>query len=802
MGALITIILLWLTLFISGVLRLSRRVSVVALALVTIMCLYFGFAGIILGLIIIALAFSFLFVIEDDSLRKTLLTKHIFKNTKKKVKAISETEKVALSAGDSWLEADIFQGKIDFEAILATKISTLTKEEQDFLDNETTELCQMLDDWKIINVDKNLDKATWKFIKDKGFLGLVIAPEYGGKGFSAAAHSAIVKKIATKSMTAAISVMVPNSLGPGELITNYGTLEQKKEILPKLAHGKEIPCFGLTGTYAGSDATSMTDIGIVCKNNKDELGIKLNFAKRYITLAPIATIIGIAFKLEDPDNLLEGTGREGITLCLVSKSHPGVKTGNRHLPLGIPFMNGPVTGKDVFVPIDAIIGGQGNAGMGWKMLVECLAIGRSISLPAICDAYNSKSLLETSAYAVLREQFNSPILNFEGVSARLGAMVGYTYMSRATRLMTLTAVDNELKPGVASAIAKYHLTELSRKVITNAMDIHGGKAIMSGKLNYLANAYQGLPISITVEGANILTRNLIIFGQGAVRSHPYIFTELESLENDDLDKFDNALLQHIDYMFDNWCQQGFTAVTAGIFTPAPKSKLKKYYKRVYRLSVSFAAVADFALVSLGSKLKTKERLSARLGDVMSNLYMALATLKHFHDNGEPENEIKIAIWAVETCLHEAEEALLNFFSNYPNKVLGKTLKLKVFPWGRSNHRPKDVIEHEIAKLISYDKNLRSSFAVGTVFETEQSSVLEAYDLLIENGVAFEKIKAAIYAKKLPKLADSFKQVELAYENNIITESEYKLLKDVEQKRSLALAVDIFNHDLTEIISHA
>lgn len=375
-------------------------------------------------------------------------------------------------------------------------------------------------------------------------------------------------------------------------------------------------------------------------------------------------------------------------------------------------------------------------------------------------------------------------------------------MSRATRLMTLTAVDNELKPGVASAIAKYHLTEISRKVITNAMDIHGGKAIMSGKLNYLANAYQGLPISITVEGANILTRNLIIFGQGAVRSHPYIFNELESLENDDLDKFDTALLHHIDYMFDNWCQQGFTTLTAGIFAPAPNSKLKNHYKKVYRLSVSFAAVADFALVSLGSKLKTKERLSARLGDVMSNLYIALATLKHFHDNGEPENEIKIAQWAVETCLHEAEEALLNFFSNYPNKALGKILKLKALPWGRANHRAKDTLEHEIAKLISYDNNLRNSFVVGTIFETEQSPVIEAYELLIQNKVAYEKIKTAIYAKKLTRLADSFKQVELAYENKIISEIEYEALKNAEQKRSLALAVDIFNHDLTEIISHA
>jgi acyl-CoA dehydrogenase len=799
MGVIITLLLLWIALVIAGIIRLSKHVTATLLVILTSACFLLNFIGLVTYITLISLEGLTLAILSYKGLRQKILTKFLYNSTKKKIKAISATEKTALNAGDSWLEADIFQGKVDFNKLLTTKNSELSDEEQHFLNNETEELCNMLDDWKIMHIDKNLDTKTWDFIKKKGFLGLVIAPEYGGKGFSAAAHSAIVKKIATKSMTAAITVMVPNSLGPGELITNYGTDKQKKEILPKLAAAKEIPCFGLTGTYAGSDATSMADTGIVCEQNK-VLGIRLNFSKRYITLAPIATLIGLAFKLEDPDGLLKGKGEPGITLCLISSKVPGLISGNRHLPLGIPFMNGPISGKDIFIPIESIIGGQEMAGKGWHMLVECLSIGRSISLPAICDAYNCKALIETSAYAVIREQFNSSIINFEGVASKIAVMAGYTYMCKATRIFTLTAVDNGIKPGVASAIAKYHLTEVSRKVISNAMDIHGGKAIMSGKENYLATAYQGLPICITVEGANILTRNLIIFGQGAVRSHPYIFSELEALAADDkLEDFDSALLGHINYIFDNWCQQGFQTITAGYFAPHPKSKLSQHYKQLHRLSLSFAAVSDYALVSLGSKLKSKERLSARLGDIMSNLYMALATLKYFHDRGEPDNELDIVNWVVINCLYESQEAMLNFLNNYPNKAMGKIIRLKVFPWGRPYNKPSDKLEHKIAKQISYDNDLRNSFCEGINISDASVTIISAYNLVTENNNLYKRIKNAISNNKIQKYANGMKQIEVAYIEKIINDEEYKSLCVSEKMRIDALAVDIFSSDLKSIV---
>ncbi|MBT4804168.1 MAG: acyl-CoA dehydrogenase [Legionellales bacterium] len=804
MSTLITLVIFYILIITAGAINASLLSSIIMLTMFTLISFFCGYIGTITTSILLVLTLGVFLIFGITAVRLAIFSKPLYKFAKRHTKALSNTEKTALNAGDNWLEADIFQGKLDFDKILKSKTSTLSTVEQSFLDNETSQLCSLLDDWKIMHTDKDLSPAAWQFIKDKGFLGLVIASEYGGKGFSAAAHSAVVKKIATKSITAAITVMVPNSLGPGELLTNYGTDKQKADMLPKLASGADIPCFGLTGTYAGSDAASMPDIGVVCDMGDmgdNKLGIKLNFAKRYITLAPVATLIGLAFKLEDPDNLLNSIGSEGISLCLIPSNHPGIEIGDRHLAMGIPFMNGPINGKDVIIPIDWIIGGQARAGSGWQMLVECLAIGRSISLPAVCDAYNSNTVLLTSAYAALREQFNNPIVNFEGVAAKLGVMAGFSYMSRATRLTTLTAVDKNLKPAVASAIAKYHLTEISRKVINHAMDIHGGKAIMSGKHNYMATAYQGLPICITVEGANILTRNLIIFGQGAIKSHPYIYKELLLLNSNDStapQEFDAIISAHLAYLFRNWTKHGVQVFTAGRFAPSPHSKLSKSYKQIYRMSTAYAALADFALINLGSGLKRHERESARLGDIMSHLYMALATLKYYHDHGELQQEYYLAKWSVDYCLFEAQSAIINFCGNYPNKFIGKILRMKMFPWGLPYKKPTDSMEHEIAKLITYNEKIRASFTSGVSDFNDSddgtTDLANAYKQLISTRPILAKLKKLSATHKLINSSDNKIRIDYAYKKQLITKDEHEALIHFEIMRDRVIAVDIFNHN--------
>ena len=732
-------------------------------------------------------------------LRRLLISSPLFRLTKRRIKPLSDTEQVALSTGDNWVETALFRGELDMHALLSIAPATLTESEQAFLAQETTALCNMLDDWDIVHNRQDLPPTVWDYMKNQGFFGLVISPEYGGKGFSAAAHSAIVKKIATKSITAAITVMVPNSLGPGELLSHYGTTAQKQQLLPQLASGTAIPCFALTGTYAGSDATAMTDTGTVIQQEDGRLAIRLTFDKRYITLAPVATLIGLAFQLHDPQQYLAGHGKPGITLCLIPHDHPGIEIGDRHMPMGVPFMNGPIRGKEVVIPIEWIIGGQEQAGAGWKMLLSCLAIGRAISLPAVCDAYNSHSVLITSAYTALREQFHTPLVQFEGIRHTLGNMVGLTYLTHAMRTLTLRAVDQNLQPAVASAMAKYHATEMSRIVINHAMDIHGGKAIMLGIHNPLATVYQALPISITVEGANILTRNLIIFGQGAMLAHPTIYKTLLSLHDtgpNALTNFDKALCEHIHYTSRNWAKHGIQTITAGKLAPHPGGPLAHYHQQVYRMSVLFAALADSVLIHLGGAVKKHECISARLGDMMSYLYMATAALHTHAEHTKVAGLQPITEWAVCYSLYRTQEALIELCQNYPCPVLGKLYRIKLLPWGRPYKPPSDALTAAIAEAITHDQQLRDWFANDTTYgETSDEGtrcLVTAYNQLQHLQPQLKQLHQLEKQGKIEASARLQDRIDAAFAGEYIDANDCHALSSFARTLDSVLAVDQYS----------
>lgn len=679
---------------------------------------------------------------------RLLLSRVVFAKTKGVLPDISETEQLALNAGDPWYEQEIFRGSPNFELLHNVKKFELTKDEQSFLDNEVNHLCSLLNDWDIIQNTRDLSVEAWNYIRQNKFFGLVIAKQYGGLGFSAAAHSEIVMRISTRSPSAAVCVMVPNSLGPGELLFHYGTTEQKDYYLPRLADGIEIPCFALTGPTAGSDATSIPDEGIVCQgeyNGQTVLGIKLrNVDKRYITLAPVATLVGLAFQLKDPDGLLKGVGKVGITCVLLPHDHEGLEIGNRLYPLKQAFMNGTVRIKESFIPIDWIIGGQKMAGEGWRMLVECLSIGRAISLPACGTANALFSTVMTSAYAVIREQFKVSIGSFEGVEEALAKMGGLTYMMNATRQFTVTSVDVGVRPSVASAIAKYHLTENGRIVLNHAMDIHAGRAIIEGPNNYLASAYMAAPVAITVEGANILTRNLMIFGQGAMRCHPYIRAEYESLTSGDVKAFDRAMFGHIGYFAGNKVRAIVYAFTGGLLAPGFKtSKFNHQYKQISRLSAAFAHINDVSLIVLGGELKRKERLSARLGDVMSYLYMACASLKYFKDNGDQEVHEDFITWVLQYCLFEAQTALIEVLDNFTMPTLAKVIKFALFPYGKPYKKPTDKLEFKIAKSLLNNSSIREEFRAMCYIPEDYADVAGRMEVTFKTVLAAASIKAKI-----------------------------------------------------------
>jgi alkylation response protein AidB-like acyl-CoA dehydrogenase len=742
-------------------------------------------------------------VLGVADIRRNLITKPVFGIFKKILPPLSDTEREAMEAGDVWWDGDLFTGKPDWKKLHAIPKAELSAEEQSFMDNEVETLLNMLDDYKIVQEQRDLPPEVWQYIKDNGFFAMIIPKSYGGREFSAIANSTIVSRIATRSLTAAVTVMVPNSLGPGELLMHYGTQEQKDRWLPGLAAGKEVPCFALTGPEAGSDAGGIPDTGVVCKGQfegKEVLGIRLNWDKRYITLAPVATVLGLAFKLYDPENLLGEKAELGITCALIPTSHEGVQIGDRHFPMNMAFMNGTTYGKDVFIPIDWIIGGPDYAGRGWRMLVECLSAGRGISLPALATATGHLATRMTGAYSYVRQQFGMAIGKFEGVQEGLGRIGAYTYSLEAMRVMTAGAIDLKLSPSVVTAIAKYHMTEMSRTLLNDAFDIHSGRAIQVGPKNYLAHGYMGIPISITVEGANILTRNLMIFGQGATRCHPYVLKELEAAANpnaeEGLQQFDSLLMKHIGFALGNTFGALWQGLTLGRFNSSPVSgETAKYYKQLSRMSRALALSADFSMLMLGGDLKRKEMLSARLGDVLSHLYIASAVLKFYEDNGRQVADLPFVRYSIERNLFEIGKALDGFFQNFPSRVVARLLKTLVFPFGIGYKMPADAVTQDISDALLKPGVIRDRLThlcfIGAGDEDPTGLMESAFIAVHEAQPVMKKIYAAQKQATLPRKIPLDQLIAKAVEAEVINSDEAKQLVRMNELRFSSISVDSF-----------
>ncbi len=741
-------------------------------------------------------------------LRRSIATRWIFAGFKKVLPEMTSTEREALEAGAIWWEGEMFRGKPDWNQLLNFQRTKLTREEQSFLDNEVNTLCSMIEDWRIQFELKDLPKEIWDYIRNKGFMSMLISKEWGGLGFSAYAQSCVVTKIATRSITAAVTVMVPNSLGPGELLMHYGTEEQKKKWLPGLAAGKEIPCFGLTGPDAGSDAGAIPDIGIVCYGEwegRRVLGMKLRFKKRYITLAPVATVVGLAIKLHDPEGLLGDKNKQeyGITCALVPASLPGIKIGARAWPCNTPFMNGSIAGHDVFVPIDAIIGGPAMAGKGWRMLVECLSAGRGISLPALSTAGGQAAYYATGAYTRIRRQFKMPIGKFEGVQEATGRIAGCTYTLEAMRSMTASAVDYCMRelhkgPSVVTAIAKYHMTEMMRRVLIDAMDIHGGRGVMQGPRNYLAQAYQAVPIAITVEGSNILTRNLMIYGQGSIRCHPYVFPEMEAARKDDLAEFDKLLWGHVGFSLNRAARALTLGLTGSALADSPlPGPTAKYFKALTRMSSALAFVSDVTMGVLGGELKRKERLSARLGDVLSQLYIASCVLKYYFDEGQHAEDLPHVDWAVQHSLAEINKAFDEFFANFPVRVVGRLLRFMTFPLGRSYVAPSDKLTSVIADMMLEPTALKTRLThlvyVGESKEDQSGRMKHAYEALLKVEPVYNKFQKALHKDKIPGFG-VLEQLANCVKAGVLTQAEAGQLKEYEELRLDAILTDHFTKE--------
>lgn len=793
--------------FVSGVVILRPHFFIWTAGFAALLVLLTCFTPIGLFLILCWLMlFAIVIGIGVPQTRRKLLIEPMMKRIEKVLPPMSATERIALEAGDVWWEADLFRGRPDWQKLMQTTLPPLSEAEVSFLDNQVEMLCGMLNDWEIVFEHCDLPPQVWQYLKQERFFGMVIAKEYGGLGFSALAHSTVVTKIATRSLSAAVNVMVPNSLGPGELITQYGTDEQKQYYLPRLARGEEIPCFGLTAPDAGSDATAIPDAGIICRaqfEGKDTIGIRLNFDKRYITLAPIATVIGVAFKLYDPQHLIRDNEEIGITLALIPAKHPGIEIGKRHFPSSLAFMNGPVRGKDVFIPLDWIIGGPAMAGQGWHMLMECLSIGRSISLPALSTAVAKLSYRTTSAYAQVRRQFKLPIGRFEGIEESLARIAGFTYMLEAVRKVTAAAVDSNIKPSLASAIAKCHMTELARKIMDAAMDIHAGRAIQLGPRNYLGFLYQGTPISITVEGANILTRNLIIFGQGAVRCHPYVQQEMAAVAEADeqagLIKFDKLLIAHMGYAISNLLAAlGMGLGAAKLLSTPATGAVASLYQQITRMSAGLAFTADIAMLMLGGALKRKESLSARLGDVLSYLYIATSVLKYYHDHQQKEDDLLHVQWAVQYCLYNIQLAFDDFFANFSNRIVANTLRFIIFPLGRSYVAPLDKLSQELAKQMMQPSALRDRLTQYCYFSADENDNVgrmeDAFIKVLAAETAEKKLNSMLHDSPKIILHNFAEKINYALQENMITADEAHLLQEAERARADAIAVDEFSHE--------
>ncbi|MBW7902201.1 MAG: acyl-CoA dehydrogenase [Rhodocyclaceae bacterium] len=757
-----------------------------------------------------ALAVAVAVLIGVRPLRRALISRPIFSTYKKILPQMSDTEREALEAGTVWWDGDLFRGKPDWNKLLAYPVPKLTPEEQSFMDNEVEEACRLVDDWKVSHEDQDLSPEAWAYIKDKGFLGMIIPKRYGGLEFSAYAHSQVVTKLSTRSSALSVSVMVPNSLGPAELLLHYGTDAQKNHYLPRLAKGQEIPAFALTSPWAGSDAASIPDVGVVCKGmwqGKEVVGMRVTWDKRYITLGPVCTILGLAFHLYDPDGLLGGKKHIGITCALVPWDHPGVETRRRLFPLNAMFMNGPTRGKDVFMPLDFIIGGPAMAGQGWRMLMECLAAGRSISLPSSNTGMAQLTARTVGAYARVRSQFKMAIGRFEGVEEALTRIGAYTYMMDAVRKMTAGAVDLGEKPSVVSAIAKYHVTERARVVVNDGMDVIGGKGICLGPSNFLGRAYQQVPIGITVEGANILTRSLILFGQGAIRCHPYVLKEMQAAQNPNaaqgLDQFDRALWSHIGFTIGNGARALWHGLTGSRFVSVPAGvapEARRYYQQLTRFSAAFAFLSDVSMLVLGGGLKRREKLSARLGDILAQMYLMSATLKRYEAEGRQQADAPLLHWSIWDSMFKAQLAFDGVTANYPSKFVAFFLNRIIFPFGHPYVVPSDDLGHKVAKAIIEPSATRERLtAEAYVPEIEQEAV-GAVELALKATIEAEPIEARIRAAEKDGVFDDNPEANVrdlahaAFAAGVVTAAEYAVLKRRNELRDIVIRVDDFPMD--------
>ncbi|WP_338476847.1 acyl-CoA dehydrogenase [Pseudomonas khavaziana] len=804
-------LLLWILVLVVGIAYLAHRrtAPLPALGVVAVYLLAMGAwshaPGWLLLIFWVLIAVVAVPLLLPD-LRRQYFTKPLFSWFQKVLPPMSETERDAIDAGTVWWDGELFSGRPDWDKLLAYPKAQLTEEEQAFIDGPTEELCAMVSDWEIGQA-MDLPPAAWEHIKTHGFFALIIPKEYGGKGFSAYAHSQVAMKLATRSGDLASTVMVPNSLGPAELLLHYGTEEQRNHYLPRLARGDDIPCFALTGPLAGSDAGAMPDTGVICKGEwegKETLGLRLNWEKRYITLGPVATLLGLAFKAHDPDHLLGEEEDLGISLALIPTDTPGVEIGRRHLPLGAAFMNGPNSGKDVFIPLEYLIGGQEMLGKGWMMLMNCLSVGRSISLPAVGTGAAKFTSLVTGQYAQVREQFNVPLSAFEGIQEALARIGGNAWLMDSARMLTANAVDLGEKPSVLSAILKYHLTERGRECISHAMDVHGGKGIIMGPNNYLGRSWQGAPIFITVEGANILSRNLMIFGQGAIRCHPFVLKEMALAGREDHDQalkeFDGLLMQHIGFAVSNAASTLVLNLGFGHFEKAPGNRLSQgYFRALNRQAAAFALLADLSMMLLGGELKRRERLSARLGDVLSHMYLASAALKRYHDLDSPDHLEPLFAWAMEESLGESERALDELLSNFPNKVLGCLLRVIVFPFGRRHTGPSDALDAEVAAVIGRAKGdptleeLLAGCYRPQSAEDPVGALQHAYDLLGASHPLQKKLHAALKSGQVKPTAGE-SAIDAALHAGVLQPAEAQTLRDAEAARRTVIDVDDFSKE--------
>ena len=684
------------------------------------------------------------------SLRRDWLTRPIFQWARGVLPAMSDTEREALEAGDVWWDAELFTGNPAWQTLLDTPPAKLSPEEAAFLAGPVDELCAMLDDWRINFELHDLPPEIWDFLKRNKFFGMIIPKHYGGLGFSAYAHSEVVRTVSSRSITAAVTVMVPNSLGPGELLHQFGTDAQRAHWLPRLADGREIPCFGLTSPEAGSDAASMTDRGVVCRGPNGEIGIRLNWHKRYITLGPVATVLGLAFKLSDPEHLLGQREEIGITVALIPTNLPGIEIGRRHLPSLQVFQNGPNWGRDVFIPLDSVIGGPERVGHGWKMLMSALAAGRGISLPSLSAAAAAMSARAAGGYARVRQQFSVPIGRFEGVQKRLGRLAATAYLIDAARRLTCAGLDQGRKLSVISAILKAHATERMRTSINDAMDIHAGKAVMDGPLNYLGSLYRAIPIGITVEGANILTQNLIIFGQGAIRCHPYLMEEMLALQDEDrargLERFDHAFWRHLGHSITTLFRAGFRAWTGALLAPAPDAgAATPYYRRLGRYAAAFALTSDTALLTLGGALKRKEMLSARLGDILSELLLLSAALKRWQDEGRQDADLPLLRFCMEDGFATVEARLDEVFRHLPNRPAAWLLRVVALPFGPRRRGPNDRLTIDCAEILLEPSNARDRLTPGLYLGRGDDGIARlerAFELVAATSAARTRLREA------------------------------------------------------------